>query len=297
MTRTDVTFLSGPLKLAGHLYIPDSYKEGQKLPAIIGVHPAGGVKEQTTGTYCKELADHGFITLAFDRRYQGESEGTPRQYEQAFGFGEDVKSAVTFLSLQPQVDASRIGVLGICAGGGYALFAASSDPRIKAVGTVSAACYGSLLRTLPKVDLDAILVQAGEARIEYAKTGEVKYLPIVPNIEDITEDSPNLMAEGSEYYNTPRGSHPRSISRTAIWAYDELLLFDAFAFIDQIAPRPILLVAGSKADTLVYSQKAYNQAGEPKELYLVEGSTHVDLYDRHLQKAAPKLIEFFKEKL
>ncbi|KAG0200857.1 hypothetical protein BGX28_006194 [Mortierella sp. GBA30] len=297
MSRSDVVFLSDNLKLAGHLYVPDSYKRGDKLPGIVIVHPFTGVKEQTAGVYADQLSKQGFVTLAFDRRYQGASEGTPRQLEDPFGMGEDVKSAVTFLSIQDQVDPSRIGALGICAGGGYVIFASSTDHRVKAVATVSAVDVGGFIRSVPKPTLDEILVEAGQARTNYAKTGEVKYLPVLPALEEINKDTPPLLAEGADYYLTSRGGHPASINRTVIWGYDRLVLYDSFTQIDRIAPRPLLLVAGSRADTLPYSQRAYQLAGEPRELYLVEGSTHIDLYDRHVPKVAPKLIEFFKQKL
>ncbi|GJJ76137.1 uncharacterized protein EMPS_08496 [Entomortierella parvispora] len=298
MTRTAITFPSQNFNIAGHLYIPDSYKGGQKVPAVIVLHPYGGVKEQTAGTYAQELSKNGFVTLAFDRRYQGESEGTPRQVEDAFGAGEDIRSAVTFLSLQDQVDPARIGILGVCAGGGYVIFGASTDRRIKAVAGVSAVDLGAFIRTLGKPTLDGILDQAGQARIDYAKTGEVKYLPIVPELKDVTPQTPNLMAEGAEYYLTPRGGHPNSINRTAIWSYNQLAIYDSYAQIDQISPRPMLLIAGSKADTLCWSEKAMKEAGpENKELYIIEGSTHIDLYDRHVSKVLPKLVEFFKQKL
>ncbi|KAF8939960.1 alpha/beta superfamily hydrolase [Dissophora ornata] len=297
MTRSDVSFLSEAIKIAGHLYIPDSHKAGDKLPAIVVAHPFGAVKEQTTGHYAEQLSKEGFVTLAFDRRYQGASEGTPRQLEDPFGAGEDIKSAVTFLSLQEQVHPSRIGILGICAGGGYVIFAASTDHRIKAVATVSGADIGSFIRTIPKPDLDAILDGAGQARIEYAKTGQVKYLPVLPELNEINDKTPALMVEGADYYLTSRGGHPRSINRTAIWGYDKLVMYDSFAQVDRISPRPLLLIVGSKADTVCYSEKAFQLAAEPKELHVIEGSTHVDLYDRKAHLALPKLIEFFKQKL
>ncbi|KAF9349819.1 hypothetical protein BGX26_011925 [Mortierella sp. AD094] len=274
MTRFDVSFQSDNLKLAGHLYVPESYKKGDKLPAIITVHPFGGVKEQTAGVYASQLSDHGFVTLSFDRRHQGASEGTPRQSEDPFGMGEDVKAAVTFLSLQDQVDPTRIGVLGVCAG---------------AVATVSGVDVGAFIRTIPKPALDAILVDAGQARIEYAKGGEVKYLPIVPALAEVIKDTPNLLAQGADYCLTPRGGHPSSINRTAFWSYDRLAAYDSFARIDQISPRPLLLVAGSKADTLLYSERAYELAKEPKELHIIDGSTHIDLYDRGVPQVMPKL--------
>ncbi|KAF9369034.1 hypothetical protein BGX21_006190, partial [Mortierella sp. AD011] len=211
MTPIEVTFSSSNVKLSAHLYVPDTYKEGDRLPAIVVLHPGGGVKEQTAGLYAKELAGQGFITLAFDRRTQGAN----------------AKSAVTYLTLHEKVDANRIGALGICAGGGYAISAASTDARVKAVGTVSMVCVGSLFTAIPKDALDGLIVQSGEARTEYAKTGEVKYLPYLPSIDQLTDDSAVLMKEGVDYYLTPRGSHPRSVNKFALWSYDTIITYDS----------------------------------------------------------------------
>ncbi|KAF9346480.1 hypothetical protein BGX26_002005 [Mortierella sp. AD094] len=295
MAPIEVTFPSDNVKISAHLYVPDTYKQGDKLPAIVVLHPGGGVKEQTAGLYAKELASQGFITLAFDRRYQGASEGTPRYLEDPFSSVEDAKSAVTYLTLHEKVDAKRIGILGICAGGGYSIFAAATDPRVKAIGTVSMVDIGALFTAMPKEVLDGLIVQSGEARTEYAKTGEVKYLPYIP--DQITEDSPVLMKEAADYYLTPRGSHPRSVNKFVLWSYDTIPTYDSFAKIDRISPRPLLLIAGTIADTLVHSQNAFEKANEPKELYTIEGATHIDLYDRKADKAFPKLTEFYKKRL
>ncbi|KAF9433978.1 hypothetical protein BGZ76_008732 [Entomortierella beljakovae] len=297
MAPIEVSFPSNNLKISAHLYVPDSYKEGEKLPAIVILHPGGGVKEQTAGIYAKELASQGFITLTFDRRTQGASEGTPRCIEDPYASSEDAKSAVTYLTLKDKVDSNRIGILGVCAGGGYSIFAASTDKRIKAVGTVSMVCIGALFTAVPEESLEALLVQSGEARTEYAKTGEVKYLPYLPAINQLTADSPVLMREGADYYLTPRGSHPRSVNKFALWSYDILSSYDSFAKIEMIASRPLLLVAGADADTLIHSQNAFGRAKEPKELYTIEGATHIDLYDVKVNKALPKLIEFYKKTL
>ncbi|KAF9160307.1 hypothetical protein BGX21_002804 [Mortierella sp. AD011] len=297
MTPIEITFSSNNIKLSGHLYVPDTYKEGDKLPAVVILHPGGGVKEQTAGLYAKELAGQGFITLAFDRRTQGASEGTPRHVEDPYDSVEDAKSAVTYLTLHEKVDTNRIGILGICAGGGYAISAASTDTRVKAVGTVSMVCIGALFTAIPKDALDGLVAQAGEARTEYAKTGEVKYLPFLPCIDQLTEDSTPLMREGADYYLTSRGSHPRSPAKFALWSYDIITSYDSFTKIDRISPRPLLLVAGADADTIEHSRQAFSRAGEPKELYTIEGATHIELYDRKADKVAPKLTEFFKKHL
>ncbi|KAF9586005.1 hypothetical protein BGW38_010471 [Lunasporangiospora selenospora] len=260
MVKNYVSFKSDNLKLAAHLHVPDTYKNGKKMPAIVTVHPFGGVKEQTAGVYAKALSNHGFITLAFDRRHQGSSEGEPRQLENPEGMSEDVKSAVTFLTLQEQVDPERIGVLG-------------------------------------KKALGPILVEAGEDRTNVAKGGEVKYLPIVPALNEITAETPELLREGSEYYLTPRGSNPSSINRTAVMGYDRMATFDSFAFVNWISPRPLLLIAGDKADTLKYSEEAYDKAEAPKELRLIENATHIALYDQRAPDVVARLAEFYKKHL
>ncbi|KAG0231733.1 alpha/beta superfamily-like hydrolase [Mortierella sp. GBAus27b] len=297
MAPIEVTFPSNNINLSGHLYIPDTYKEGEKFPAIVISHPGGGVKEQTAGLYAEKLSKQGFITLAFDRRNQGASEGTPRNLEDPFASVEDAKSAVTFIANHEKVDPNRIGALGVCAGGGYAIGAASTDARVKAIGTVSMVCIGALFTSIPSEALDSLIVQSGEARNEYAKTGQVKYLPFVPAPDQLTAESTVLMREGAEYYLTPRGAHPRSVNKFALWSYDMMPSYDSFTKIERVSPRPLLLIAGSKADTFEHSQKAFDKAKEPKELYSIDGATHIDLYDRRADDVASKLTEFYKKHL
>ncbi|KAG0309033.1 hypothetical protein BGZ97_013181 [Linnemannia gamsii] len=297
MAPIDVTFSSSNLNLAGHLYIPSSYQEGERLPAIVVNHPGGGVKEQTAGVYAAELSKQGFIALAFDRRSQGASEGTPRCVEDPFASVEDIKSAVTYLTTNNKVDPKRIGVFGVCAGGGYSVATASTDSRVKAVATVSMVDIGLLFAgSLPEETLASLIAQAGENRTEYAKGGEVKYLPYIP--PDVNEDSLVLMKEAYDYYLTPRGSHCRSVNKFALWSYDTLVAYDSFAKIERIAPRPMLLIAGTDADTLEHSRIALAKAGGPnKELYTIAGASHIDLYDKRVADCLPKLIEFFKKNL
>jgi fermentation-respiration switch protein FrsA (DUF1100 family) len=185
-----------------------------------------------------------------------------------------------------------LGILGVCAGGGYAIFAASTDPRVKAIGTVSMVCVGALFTAIPEKSLTGLIVQAGEARAECAMTGQVKYLPYVPSQDRLSADSSVLMREGSEYYLTCRGSHPRSVNRFALWSYDIIPTYESF---ESLSPRP--LFAGKDADTIGHSHVAFWEAKEPKELYTVEGATHIDLYDKKVDEVAVKLTEFYKRHL
>ncbi|KAF9345565.1 hypothetical protein BGX26_002985 [Mortierella sp. AD094] len=170
---------------------------------------------------------------------------------------EDIKAAATYLSILDNVDPTRIGVLSVCAGGGYALAATSMDPRIRALAAVSAVNLGGYIRSLPKDTPHVIMAQAGEAHIDYARTCAVKYLPFMPAQSEVAKDTPTLEVEESEYYLTPRGQYKTSVNRAAIWSYDILAQHNSFAFLDWISSRPILLVAGSKADTLFFIEDAY----------------------------------------
>lgn len=212
--RSNVTFNSNGLKIAGHLYLPDDYKKGEKRPAIVVGHPLGGVKEQTAGLYAKKLSEKGFIALAFDASYQGESEGEPRFLEDPFARAEDVKSAVTFLETRDEVNQEEIGALGICASGGYVPYAAQTDRRIKVVATVSAADIGDLLRRgltyykaggTSEETLEQHLEESNKARIEEAKGMPPPRKHIVPNSpEEVPKDAPTLFREAADYYRTPR---------------------------------------------------------------------------------------------
>ncbi|KAF9144002.1 hypothetical protein BGX30_014091 [Mortierella sp. GBA39] len=281
MAPINVTFPSNNIKLAGHLYVPASYKEGESLPGIVVLHPGGGVKEQTSGTYATVLSKHSFIPLAFDRRTQRASEGTPRCVKDTYAAIEDAKSAVTYLAASDKVDPKRIGILGICAGGGYAVATASANARAKAVATVSMVDAGLLFAgSIPEETLTSLVAQAGENRTEYSKGVEVKYLP------------PVLVKETHDYYLASRGSHSRSINKFALWSYDTLVAFDALARIERISPRPLLVIAGTDTDTIEHSRIAIAKAGKPSEPFTITGATHVDLYD-----PVPKLTEFFKKSL
>ncbi|PSJ61501.1 alpha/beta hydrolase [Pseudaminobacter soli (ex Li et al. 2025)] len=301
--KTDVRFDSAGLKLAGHLYIPDDGVQGRH-PAIVVSHPASGVKEQAAGRYAERLARLGYVTLAFDAAYQGESEGEPRGLEDPAHRVEDIKAAVSFLSAHHAVDADRIGALGICASGGYVISAAATDRRIKAVATVSGVDIARQFRhgadgTQPPAVIQSMLDAAAAARTAEARGEDMGTFPIFPATEQEARAGGRHVFEGWEYYRTDRARHPRSAKAFTWNSVDRLASFDAFRFIDMIAPRPLLMIVGTEAVTSWMASEAYIAAREPKEVYWIDGATHVSLYDKdeHVTPAIARLEAFFKGNL
>jgi len=299
------SFPNRDVTLSAHLHLPDGFREDAKYPALVGVHPAGGVKEQTIGLYAARLAAQGFVVVVYDSTYQGASGGEPRLLEDPSMRVEDARCAADFLSTLPYVDVERMGVFGVCAGGGYALAAAQTERRFKAVAGVSATPMGEAARTffgreIPVPELIGSLEAAAHARTAQARGGEPVYVPFVPEkFEDITPDTPTMLREGYDYYRTPRGQHPNSKGRFLMTSLDKMLAFTTFHLIPSLLTQPLLLIAGSEADTKVYSDQAYALSNGPKELFVIDGATHIALYDipRYVDQAAPKLAAFFTEHL
>jgi uncharacterized protein len=296
---TKVSFLSNTIDITGILFTPPGGAEGPLPAAVIG-HPGGGVKEQTASIYAERFAREGFAALVFDAAYQGESGGEPHFLEDPIQRSEDVRAAVTYLTTRDDIDPDRIGALGVCASGGYVPFAAQTDHRIKAVATISAVEIGDLFsrglgRTQGADALDAVLTKAGQLRTAEAKGAEPTYETYVPSSPDGLENAPVLYREGYDYYRTPRGQHPRSESKWLVQSMDRIAQFDAYAKIDMISPRPLLMIAGSEADTRYFSEEAISKAAEPKELFVIEGGTHIRLHDldEYVTPAVAKLTEFF----
>lgn len=295
--RTDVTFTSDGLLIAGHLHTPDEPTAGQR-PAIVVGHPAAGVKEQAAGQYARQLAERGFITLAFDAAHQGESAGLPRGLEDPAQRIEDIRAAVSALSVRNEVDPDRIGLLGICASGGYAVPAAATDPRIKAVATVSATDVGQQFRDGPDGNQDpsvaqGMLAAAAAARTAEAGGAEPATFPIFPADEQTAKAAGQHVFDGWQYYCTDRARHPRAAKEFTWNSVDRILAFDAFRLIDQIAPRPLLMVVGTDALTRHMTTDAFERAAEPKRLHWVKDAGHVDLYDLATTPVVEVLADFF----
>ncbi|MFI5615259.1 alpha/beta hydrolase [Amycolatopsis sp. NPDC051903] len=295
----NVTFRSNGLEIAGHLHLPAE----EPLGALVVGHPGTGVKEQAAGLYAQRLASAGFVTLAYDAAYQGESEGLPRGLEDPAQRVEDLKAAVSSLTTRADVDPDRIGLLGICASGGYGLAAAATDHRIKAVGTVSAVDIARQFRlgadgTQPAPVFRSLLDAAAAARTAEARGEGVQSFPPFPSSASEARAGGRHVHEGWEYYCTPRGGHPRS-AKTLPWSsVDRIATFDAFAALDLLT-QPLLMVAGRDAVTSWMSVEAFQRAAGPKELAWLDGASHVDLYDKDefVTPAVDKLAAFFTKEL
>jgi hypothetical protein len=291
-------------KIAAYLFKPAGFDNSKKYPAIVVTHPFGGVKEQTSGLYSAFLAEQGFVTLAFDKSYQGESGGEPRLMEVPAQHLDDISCSIDYLVRQPFVDPNRIGSLGICAGGSYALGNAPTEMRVKAVATVSMFNLGDARRRamglLSYEERMKRLKDAGEQRSKEARGEPVRLVQISPESPaEFTETTPVLYREGYDYYMTLRAKHPNSPNRYVFSSLPLQMAFFPFSQVETISPRPILMIVGEKADTKFWSDEVYNQAKEPKEVFVVKGATHIDMYDRpqFVTPAVAKLKDFFDKAL
>lgn len=288
------------ITLCADVYLPAGFDETGKYAVLIVGHPFGAVKEQCSGLYAQEMAKRGFVALAFDASYQGESGGEPRHTVSPDALVEDFNASVDWLGLQSFVDRNRIGVIGICGSGGFAVCAASLDPRIKALATVSMYDMGRATRnglgdSMTDEQRKAMFAEVAEQRWKEAEGTEPRIRFGTP--EKLPENANAVQKEFFDYYRNPhRGQHPR-YQGTRYTSLAALSNFYPFAQIKEISPRPVLFVAGENAHSRYFSEDAYKLAGEPKELYIIPGANHVDLYDRMDKIPFDKLTEFFKNNL
>lgn len=300
-TMQSVTFKNGAIDMAGNIYLPDGFDADKKYSAIVVVHPGGGVKEQTAGLYAARLAKAGFVALAFDASHQGASGGTPRFLDDPMKRVGDIYSAVDYLTTLGYVDADRIGALGVCAGSGHTIKATTTDRRIKAVATVSAVDVGASFRRgwdgkAPVAQQIATLEAAAKQRTAEANGAAPVYIPYLPDVGDPT--APRDLQEAAEYYLTARGQHPNAPNKLLLTSANYMVSYTGFDRVETLLTQPLLAIAGSEAGSLWHSQELYAKAPGKKELFIVEGATHMDLYDGEgARTAAAKLAPFFKNNL
>lgn len=300
MARSTVGFDSAGIGIAAHLHVPDA-PASLPRPALVVGHPGTGVKEQTSGTYARRMAERGFVTLAFDAAHQGESGGLPRGLEDPAQRVEDFKAAVSYLTTRAEVDPDRIGLLGICASGGYSLAATGGDHRVRAVATVCTADPSRQFRlgadgTQDPAVFQSLLDAAARARTAAARGEDPGVMTMFPETaEQAGALGGEHGVEGFEYYCTPRGEHERSAKFLAWESIDKLAFHDAFFAVPLIGPRPMLQVIGERAVTSWMAVEAHQRATGPRELHWIKGAGHVDLYDKkeYIDPAVDKLTEFF----
>ncbi|RZK38912.1 MAG: alpha/beta hydrolase [Pedobacter sp.] len=307
VTMYAVTFKNQyQMAVAGHLFIPNNLDRKTKNPAIIVGHPMGAVKEQSADVYASNMAERGFITLAIDLSFWGESEGEPRNAVLPDVYAEDFSAAVDFLGTRDFVDRKNIGVIGVCGSGSFVISAAKIDPRMKAVATVSMYDMGSANRdalnhsqTLEQ--RKQIIAEAAEQRYAEYTGGATKYTG--GTVLKLEANTHPIQREFFDFYRTPRGEYtPKGASKETttkptLSSNTKFINFYPFNDIETISPRPLLFITGDQAHSKEFSEDAYKRAAMPKELVYVKGAGHVDLYDKTDLIPFDKLDTFFKTHL
>ena len=290
------------ITLAADLYLPKN-RGNKRLAALVVGGPFGAVKEQSSGLYAQTMAERGFVTLAFDPSYTGESGGQPRHVASPDINTEDFSAAVDFIGMHASVDRTRIGLIGICGWGGIGLNAVAADKRIKAV--VASTMY-DMSRVMSKGYNDSVtpeqraqtLEQLGQQRWKDAESGAPAMLP---EFNVLKGGEPQFMVDYADYYKSKkRGYHPRAINSNGSWTITSGLSFmnaPLMTNIKEIAPRPILLIHGENAHSRYFSETAYAAAAEPKELMIIKGASHTDLYDQMDKIPFDKMADFFGKNL
>ncbi len=302
ITVRKVSYLrSNNIVLVGNLFLPTDFDVKRKYPTILCIHPAGSVKEQSAGLYAYHLAEQGFVTLAFDAAYAGESGGTPHWSEAPYERVEDIRYSIDYLVTLPFVDEKRIGALGLCAGGGYVIATAPTERRIRAVAGVSAADIGaanreSWLKGRSVEEQIKLLEDVSEQRTREARGEELMKVYMCP---EPTEETAPSFREGYEYYRTSRAWHPRADNFYLRRSQATKMAFSAIENI-YLLTQPVLLIAGEKADSDWQTNRFYQALpGKDKEVFTVSGASHIDLYDKpeYVQPAVDKLKTFFNRTL
>lgn len=307
VTLEKVTFKNQyRMDIVGNLFLPKGLDGDAKYPAVVVGHPMGAVKEQSSNLYATKLAERGFVTLAIDQSFWGESEGEPRNAVLPDVYAEAFSAATDFLGTRPFIDRERIGALGICGSGGFVISAAKIDPRLRAVATVSMYDMGAVTRdgynkSQTLGERKQTLVEAAQQRYGEFTTGKQLFRNYLPF--ELAENADPVTAMYHNFYRTPRGLHvpdgrtPELTQNRTLAGEIKFMNFYPFNDIETISPRPLLIIAGDQAHSREFSEDAYHRAAEPKELFWVKGANHVDLYDRVNLIPFDKLTAFFTTSL
>lgn len=296
-----VTYKIKDISIVANVYTPANFDPSKKYTALVIAHPNGGVKEQVAGLYAQRLAEQGYITITADAAYQGGSGGTPRNVDKPANRIEDIHAMADFISQYQGVDSSKLGLLGICGGGGYALSAAQSDKRFKAIATVSMFNSGIVRRNgfmnSQVATIQDRLQQASDARALEAAGKEIRYTANVVITDEMADKMPfDLYREGHYYYNRTH-AHPNSTFKYTMSSWMDLMTFDASNNMDLIN-QPLLMIAGSKADSFYMTEDAFNKAtnAKNKELFQINGATHIQTYwkPEYVSQAVDKLQHFYQ---
>jgi hypothetical protein len=298
------TYKLNGLDISANVYTPANYDSAKKYAAVVVAHPNGGVKEQVAGLYAQRLAEQGYIAISADAAYQGASGGLPRNVDKPMHRIEDIHGMADFITQYPGVDASRLGLLGICGGGGYSLKAAQTDKRFKVIATLSMFDSGLVRRNgYQDSQLDTIqqrLALASDARAQEAAGGEIIYTGDAKLTDEQISKLPfDLYRQGFEYYGKTH-AHPNSTFRYTMSSLLDLMRFDAASNMDLIN-QPLLMIAGSKADSLYMTEKAFKGATgtTDKTLFKIDGATHIETYwvPKYVDQAVNQLVQFYGKTL
>lgn len=289
------------INLVGNVHYPSGFDSSKKYPAIVTIGPAGASKEQAAGLYAKKLAEQGFVTIAFDSSYQGESGGLPRFREDPNARVEDVRGAVDYLTTLPYIDENRIGALGICAGGGYVITAAMTERRIKAVATAVPVNGGKENRAGGQQASIEMLESIAKQRTAEARGAEPMLVEWMPDEYKNSEDID--LHEGYDYYRTSRNPFPKWNQKMLFTSLDAVMVYDSFYLADMLLTQPLQIVVGNRDGSFHSGQTGHElyqvAASKQKDILVLEGASHFDLYDKpqYVAQAVNKFSSFFNANL
>ncbi|WP_049564592.1 alpha/beta hydrolase [Streptomyces sp. SBT349] len=300
-----ITIPRVPIDLAADLYLPDGIDDAVPLRAVVLSTPGSSVKEQIGANYASRLAKCGVAALVFDPAHQGQSGGEPRDLEDPYRRGEDISYAIDALSTIPGIAPERIGVLGICAGGGYAVHTARTDHRIKAVGTVVPGNMGTSFRSFQPDGAAAALDTMADARIQETRSGELTRVNWLPDtLEEATAVGLTDIdtTQAVTYYRTERGRNPHSTNRRLARGDSLLLGYDAYHLVDQLMTQPLqVILAGRIGNTGSYESgmRLWKLAPNPVDLMVIDGAGHYEMYDEpeYVDAAVDRLVNFYLNNL